>query len=327
MEDKNHQDQDRLKVETNNDVKVVVVSECVIDMSDAQTDQRVDGSTDQQVDMEIKDDTNQASSSTLTDHTIDQELDSISPQRVRTRSTFKQPIRASGSDNESSVRPARSNRSATTKSTLGVRTKRKRDKFLSKRARQIISREEINKKFKENAGKRLKISQKKFSGFSVHGKNQDFVLPQEIFSAPTVNAPNYLQPFVQLSRVNQSDPVSGQSSPSGHRSSPDVPDSTFADDSDSETPPAVIRDSCAFTFELPQHLENPIKSEQSSSVRPDPIVRPDSSSDIPETPSPRNVRPSVPSSPRFKFSVSATSAAIPIAQATVSTNSPTLSPS
>ena len=185
MEDKNHQDQDRLKVETDNDIKVVVVSECVIDMSDAQTDQRVDGSTDQQVDMEIKDDTNQASSSTLTDHTIDQELDSISPQRVRTRSTFKQPIRASGSDNESSVRPARSNRSATTKSTLGIRTKKKRDKFLSKRARQIISREEINKKFKENAGKRLKISQKKFSGFSVHGKNQDFVLPQEIFSAPT----------------------------------------------------------------------------------------------------------------------------------------------
>ena len=82
MEDKNHQDQDRLKVETDNDIKVVVVSECVIDMSDAQTDQRVDGSTDQQVDMEIKDDTNQASSSTLTDHTIDQELDSISPQRV-----------------------------------------------------------------------------------------------------------------------------------------------------------------------------------------------------------------------------------------------------
>ena len=121
MEDKNHQDQDRLKVETDNDIKVVVVSECVIDMSDAQTDERVDGSTDQQVDMKIKDDTNQASSSTqFTDHTVVPELDSISPQRVQTRSTFKKPIRASGLDNESSVRPARSRRSTTTKLTLGI---------------------------------------------------------------------------------------------------------------------------------------------------------------------------------------------------------------
>ena len=135
MGDDNYQDQNHLKVETNDDVKVVIVSEYVMDMSDAQTDQRVERSTDHQVDMKIEDETNPTSSSTqFTDHTVVPELDSISPQRVRTRSTFKKLIRASGLDNESSVRPARSRRSTTTKSTLGIRTKRKRDKQLTERA-------------------------------------------------------------------------------------------------------------------------------------------------------------------------------------------------